>query len=33
MHRKYVWSKGQENWVEKNADVLQQIYDNVDKVE
>ncbi len=32
MGMKYTWPKDQRNWVEKNAMVLQQVYDNVDKV-
>ena len=32
MDKKYKWSKDQKNWIEKNAEVLQQIYDNIDSV-
>lgn len=32
MDMKYTWPKGQVNWVQKNAAVLQQMYDNLDKV-
>lgn len=32
MNMKYTWPKDQRNWVQKNAIVLQQMYDNIDKV-
>jgi hypothetical protein len=32
MNKKYSWPKDQRNWVQKNATVLQQMYDNIDQV-